>query len=160
MDEIRENYIDKTIWNLLSIHPLVSKSLRQVTRSSVNLNIGSLYLLTLLSHYEMLSMSEIGNKLSMPKPHVTMQVDKLIAENMAERLNDPKDRRIILIRLTEKGREDFKMIKQIIGEDLRQRIQSLDEAKIKLLSESTQNVRDILVEIMIDSSVGKNCMFL
>jgi len=96
----------------------------------------------------------------MPKPHVTMQVDKLIAENMAERLNDPKDRRIILIRLTEKGREDFKMIKQIIGEDLRQRIQSLDEEKIKLLSESTQNVRDILVEIMIDSGFSKKCMFL
>jgi len=87
----------------------------------------------------------------MPKPHVTAQVDKLIAEEMVERLFDPNDRRIVNIRLTEKGKEDFITIKQEVSRDMRERIETLDEQKLNVLSESTQFIRDILSEIMIDN---------
>jgi len=143
--------IDKIIENLIYLHPLLSKSLTRSIRAKTNLNPGSLYILGMLSKYEMLSMSEIGCKLSMPKPHVTAQVDKLISEEMVERLFDPHDRRIINIRMTEKGKEDFKYIKQEVSLDMRGRIEKLDSQKLSILSESTQQVRDILSEIMIDS---------
>ncbi len=151
--------IDKIIENVIYLHPLLSKSLTRSIKSKTNLNPGSLYVLGMLSKYEMLSMSEIGCKLSMPKPHVTAQVDKLIAENMVERLFDPNDRRIINIKLTEKGKKDFIAIKQEVSIDMRARIEKLDVEKLKLLSESTQVVKDILSEIMVDSkeaSCNKN----
>ena len=151
--------IDKIIENLIYLHPLLSKSLTRSIRAKTNLNPGSLYILGMLSKYEMLSMSEIGCKLSMPKPHVTAQVDKLISEEMVERLFDPHDRRIINIRMTEKGKEDFKYIKQEVSLDMRGRIEKLDIQKLNTLSDSTQLVRDILSEIMTDShsnSLNKN----
>jgi DNA-binding MarR family transcriptional regulator len=144
--------IDKIIENLIYLHPLLSKSLTRSIKMKTNLNPGSLFILGLLSKYDMLSMSEIGCKLSIPKPHVTAQVDKLIAEEMVERLFDKNDRRIVNIRFTEKGKEDFKAIKQEISKDMRERIEKLDEQRLNILFDSTQQVRDILSEIMVDSN--------
>lgn len=144
--------IDKIIENLLYLHPLLSKSLTRSIRTKTNLNPGSLYILGMLNKYDILSMSEIGCKLSMPKPHVTAQVDRLVAEEMVERLFDSNDRRIINIRMTEKGKEDFKVIKQEISQDMRKRIEKLDSKKLNVLFESTLHVRDILSEIMTDTS--------
>jgi DNA-binding MarR family transcriptional regulator len=143
--------IDKIIENLIYLHPLLSKSLTRSIKMKTNLNPGSLFILGLLSKYDVLSMSEIGCKLSIPKPHVTAQVDKLITEGMVERLLDPNDRRIVNIRFTEKGKEDFKAIKQEISKDMRERIEKLDENRLTQLFDSTQQVREILSEIMVDS---------
>jgi len=151
MDDQNIIDINKIIENLFYIHPLVSKSLTRSLRTKTNLNPGSLYILGILSRHGMLSMSEIGCKLSMPKPHVTAQIDKLIAENSVERLDDPNDRRIINIKLTEKGKEDFNVIKQVIGVEMRQRIQRLDQERVKTMLDSSQQLRDILSEIMRDS---------
>jgi len=157
MNDIESVSIDKIIGNLIYLHPLLSKSLTRSIKSKTNLNPGSLYILGMLDKYEILSMSEIGCKLSIPKPHVTAQVDKLIAEEMVERLFDPNDRRIVNIRMTEKGKEDFIVIKQEVTKDMRERIQKLDEFKLATLSESTQHVRDILSDIMIDSHTPNSC---
>jgi DNA-binding MarR family transcriptional regulator len=143
--------IDRIIENLIYLHPLLSKSLTRSIKTKTNLNPGSLYILGMLNKFEMLSMSEIGCKLSMPKPHVTTQIDKLISEEMVERLFDPNDRRIVNIRMTEKGKEDFIAIKQEVSRDMRERIEKLDSQNLTILSESTQQVRDILSEIMTDS---------
>ena len=150
MNIIETLSIDRIIENLIYIHPLLSKSLTHSIRVKTNLNPGSLYILGLLGKYEMLSMSEIGCKLSMPKPHVTAQVDRLISEEMVERLFDPNDRRIINIRMTEKGQVDFKAIKQEVSLDMRKRIEKLNSEKLNQLFESTRQVRDILSEIMVD----------
>jgi len=155
MDEKEEITIDKIIENLFYMHPLVTISLTRSIRTNTNLNLGSLYIMAVLSHREKMSMSEIGCKLKMPKPHVTAKVDKLIAENMAERLFDPNDRRVINIKLTEKGRKDLIAIKQKISQDMRERIKALDLQKIKTMLDSTQNLRDLLTEIMLDSHSEK-----
>ena len=144
--------IDRIIENLIYLHPLLSKSLTRSIRAKTNLNPGSLYILGLLGKYDVLSMSEIGCKLAIPKPHVTAQVDKLIAEDMVERLFDNNDRRIVNIRITEKGKNDFKAIKQEISKDMRERIEKLNEQRLSILFDSTQQVRDILSEIMVDSN--------
>lgn len=145
--------IDRIIENLIYLHPLLSKSLTRSIRAKTSLNPGSLYILGMLSKHEILSMSEIGCKLSMPKPHVTAQVDKLIAEEMVERLFDPLDRRIVNIRMTSKGIEDFIAIKQEVSRDMRERIEKLDEEKLNALYDSTQVVRDILSDIMTDTKM-------
>ena len=157
MNDIESVSIDKIIENLIYLHPLLSKSLTRSIRLKTNLNPGSLYILGMLSKYEMLSMSEIGCKLSMPKPHVTAQVDKLILEEMVERIFDPQDRRIINIRMTEKGKEDFIAIKLEVTKDMRERIQKIEPSKLAVLSDSTQYVRDILSDIMIDSHTPNSC---
>ncbi|MBP1677444.1 MAG: transcriptional regulator, MarR family [Bacteroidetes bacterium] len=158
MSENAQISIDKIVENLISIHPLLSKNFTRAIRSKTNLNPGSLFILGLLKKYTVLSMTEIGCKLSMPKPHVTAQIDKLIAEEMVERLNDPNDRRIINIRLTDNGLKDFESIKLEITEELRHRIEKLSTEKIERLYAASAVAREILTEIMIEPSTpGNDC---
>ena len=148
MNENEVNAIERIVDNLFFISPMVSKVLRHSIRTRTTLNPVSWWVLKLLFHSEMLSMSEIGCKLQMPKPHVTAQINKLIAESLVERLHDPNDRRIINIRLTEKGKENHNKVAQDVSEDMQQRIKQLDPQKRTELLESSQKVRDILNEIM------------
>ena len=141
--------IESVIENLISIHPLLSKSFSRSIRSKTNLNPGSLYVLGVLTTHGMLSMSEIGCKLSMPKSHITGLVDKLIAEELVERLYDPKDRRIVNVHITEKGAADFNSIKHEISQELRLKLQKLDANTLQVLAESSQHVKDILTTIVI-----------
>ncbi len=158
MSENAQISIDKIVENLISIHPLLSKNFTRAIRSKTNLNPGSLFILGLLKKHTVLSMTEIGCKLSMPKPHVTAQIDKLIAEEMVERLNDPNDRRIINIRLTDNGLKDFESIKLEITEELRHRIEKLSTEKIERLYAASAVAREILTEIMIEPSTpGNDC---
>jgi len=148
MNEKDATPVEKIVDNLFFISPLLSRVLRHSIRTRTALNPISWWVLKLVYRNEMLTMSEIGCRLQIPKPHVTAQIDKLIAENLVERLDDPNDRRIINIRLTEKGKENHDKIAQDVSEDMLQRIKQLDPQKIAELLESTQKVRAILNEIM------------
>ena len=84
----------------------------------------------------------------MPKPHVTVIVDRLIDEGLVERQSDPNDRRIVNILLTKKGFEDFENIKQEISENLKIKLSKLSEEEQEILSEASQKVKEILVSIL------------
>jgi len=148
--------IDSAIENLISIHPLLTKAFNRSMRSKTNLNPGSLFVLGVLSRNGMLSMSEIGCRLSMPKPHITGLVDKLIAENLVERLYDPKDRRIVNVNITEKGMVDFNAIKHEISQELRQKMEKLDTETLETLSLASKQVKDILIKFVVNQPVSSN----
>ena len=148
--------IDSAIENLISIHPLLSKAFNRSMRSKTNLNPGSLFVLGVLSRNGMLSMSEIGCKLSMQKPHITGLVDKLVAENLVERLYDPKDRRIVNVNITEKGMIDFNAIKHEISQELRQKLENLDTETLDTLSLASKQVKDILIRFVVNQPVSSN----
>jgi len=151
--------IDSAIENLISIHPLLSKAFNRSMRSKTNLNPGSLFVLGVLSRNGMLSMSEIGCKLSMQKPHITGLVDKLVAENLVERLYDPKDRRIVNVNITEKGIVDFNAIKHEISQELRQKLEKLDTETLDTLSLASKQVKDILIKFVVNQPVSSNTTF-
>lgn len=148
MNEKDATPVEKIVDNLFFISPMLSRVLRHSIRTRTALNPISWWVLKLVYRNEMLTMSEIGCRLQIPKPHVTAQIDKLIAESLVERLDDPNDRRIINIRLTKKGKENHDKIAQDVSEDMQHRIKQLDPQKIAELLESTQKVRAILNEIM------------
>ena len=148
--------IDSAIENLISIHPLLTKAFDRSMRSKTNLNPGSLFVLGVLSRNGMLSMSEIGCRLSMQKPHITGLVDKLVAENLVERLYDPKDRRIVNVNITEKGMVDFNAIKHEISQELRLKLEKLDTETLETLSLASKQVKDILIKFVVNQPVSSN----
>jgi DNA-binding MarR family transcriptional regulator len=142
--------ISQVIENLISIHPLLSKSFTRAIRSKTNLTPGSLYVLGLLIRHGKLSMSEIGCRLAMQKPHVTLMVDKLITENLVERINDTADRRMVYIQVTKNGIQDFEYIKSTITEELRETLKQLDQDKLETLSTASGQVKDILMWLALE----------
>lgn len=141
--------------NLMSIHPLLYKSLSKPVHTKTKITPGGMFVLGSLKRHGILSMSDIGKCLSMPKPHVTVIVDKLIESKYVERQNDPNDRRIVNILLTKKGLKDFEAIKKVISENLKEKLQTLNEEELDLLSDSSKNVKDILISILTKISQDK-----
>jgi DNA-binding MarR family transcriptional regulator len=141
---VTDSNIDNALENLMAIFQLLHKTIVRPLRSSCSISPGMVYILGQLKKNGTLSMSEIGKKLIIPKPNVTTLVDKLIAESLAERLPDENDRRIINIRLTEKGSEVFLVLKKNMSEELQRKIEVLNEKDIEELSHSSAHVKDML----------------
>ena len=148
MKEREETSMDKAIENIISIMPLLSKSLKQFIKGKTTLSAGAVYVCAALNHHGKLSMSEIGAHVAAPKPHVTTLVDKLIEDDMAERLNDPNDRRIIYIQLTEKGKAFFQSLKTDVHEEFRDKLRFLSAEEADSLAASSQKVRDSLIAML------------
>lgn len=148
--------IERIVDNLIHTQPLLSKGFTRSIRTRTNLNPGTLYVIGLLKKNGTLSMSEIGSRLAMPKPHVTAHIDKLIAEGMVERNYSMQDRRIINISLTAKGIEDFEAIKKELTKDFRERVGRINEEKLVELVEATRLVRETLAQIMTENYSENN----
>lgn len=148
--------IERIVDNLIHTQPLLSKGFTRSIRTRTNLNPGTLYVIGLLKKNGTLSMSEIGSRLAMPKPHVTAHIDKLIAEGMVERNYSMQDRRIINISLTAKGIEDFEAIKKELTKDFRERVGRINEEKLMELVEATRLVRETLAQIMTENNSENN----
>jgi DNA-binding MarR family transcriptional regulator len=107
-----------------------------------------MFVMDSLKRHGTLSMSDIGKCLSMPKPHITVIVDRLIEEGYVVRQNDSNDRRIINISLTDKGFIDFEDIKQALSETLKSKLVLLNDQELEQLSEASQKMKDILISIL------------
>lgn len=140
--------IDTIAENLIAIHPLLYKSLSKQLRTKTSITPGGMFVLGRLKRHGVLSMSDIGKCLSMPKPHITVIVDKLIEEGFVERMSDPNDRRIINISLTEKGLTNFEYFKLVISETLKSKLLLLSDEELEILSPASQQVKDILISIL------------
>ena len=144
--------------NLVSIYPLLARSISKSIRAKTTFSPGTIFTLGALSHHEKLTMTGIGCHLSIPKPHVTALVDKLIKDDLVERLLDPNDRRIIFIQLTEKGRITLKEIKQLISKELRDKLSLLTTEQMNVLSQASQQVKEILMLLQeLKTGVDTGC---
>jgi len=100
-----------------------------------------------LKHKGSSSISETGKHLAISKPNMTPIIDKLIDENMINRYNDPNDRRIIRIELTDKAHKFLKNQEEIIKSNLAKKISSLDEKDLESLNDNIKNITQIILKV-------------
>lgn len=86
-----------------------------------------------LRHNKSCSISEIAQFLQISKPNMTPIIDKLIQEGLVSRYNDPNDRRILRIELTEKSYGFFKKQEERVKERLMEKISSLETSDLESL---------------------------
>src|SRR5208282_6293057 len=63
-----------------------------------------------------LIMSEAAKRTGLSKPHITLQVDRLVEEGLLERRPESEDRRLISISLTPKGSDLVQRLRGSIKE--------------------------------------------
>ncbi len=95
----------------------------------------------------MLPISEIGKKLLISTPNMTKLLNKLIDEEMVERIPDKKDRRIINIELTQKGHEYLDEKFKHAQDALKVRLSTLSDSQLIKLGTSLENLKDVLMEL-------------
>ena len=74
-----------------------------------------------------MTMGELSNALSVPMSTATRIVDWLVDGGCVQRLSDPEDRRIVLIDLTDSGRELHRTIQDYIRQRLLQMLSVLTD---------------------------------
>jgi len=82
MERNKTSLNESVVENLMAIYPLLSKNFARAIRTKTTFTPGVLFTLGALYHHKRLTMSGIGCHLSIPKPHATILVDKLIKEQM------------------------------------------------------------------------------
>ncbi len=146
-----EKDLDSIMYNFTTAMPLLFKSLKKYEHKCdfqeefprVRFDI----LFILKGHGE-IPTSEIAKQLFMSKPQMTKEIDKLIEMGLVERYPDKKDRRIINIGLTEKGKEFLKKFMEQRKAVLKERLSVLQEEDLNLLSESLSNIVKVLSKIV------------
>lgn len=103
--------------------------------------------LFLLKWKDKKTMSEIANFLSVSKPNLTPIIDRLIEDGYVERSEHKKDRRILLISLTEKGQDYIKELNDRVKEFTKERLVALSEEDLKALHGYTEKMMEIIVKI-------------
>jgi DNA-binding MarR family transcriptional regulator len=94
-----------------------------------------------------LPMSELGKRLYISKPYMTVLVDQLIRDGHVRRIPDAQDRRVINIAITSKGTKHLKQAASLYKETLRETLAGLDPQDLEDLSTSLGTIRKIIARM-------------
>ncbi|MCE7698793.1 MAG: MarR family transcriptional regulator [Methanobacterium paludis] len=145
---MNETQMEKLVDNLLKYLPLFYQKVTtpEEATSKQRLNI-HYQILGVLEHYDDLPISHIGKKLHISKPNMTVQIDKLAEEGMVKRLPDKKDRRIIRIEITPKGKGFIETSQKEVEVIIKKNLSTLSKEELESLYQSTENIKKILLKI-------------
>ena len=90
------------------------------------------------------TMSELANTLMMTKPQLTHLVDSLVSQGIVERRPDEKDRRVINLALTDKGRILLEEAKLKVKENTKNRLATLTSEELDQMSTALETLRNIV----------------
>lgn len=89
-------------------------------------------------------MSEIAAEMKISKQQLTPLIGKLIDNDMVSRRADSQDRRIILIDISEAGKEYYENLRLMIKRNITEKLQILPEDEVQELNELLLRLREIL----------------
>ena len=128
-----------------------------------DLSINETKLLYLFGERASFKMSELAHELAIPLPTSTHIVDRLVKEGMLRRSFDEKDRRVVLVELTEKGSGLLKKCMEEHRTKIHGMLSLLDETDKKRLLAAMENFTAVLEEVtkkMEKSMVKKIILFV
>lgn len=104
-------------------------------------------LVSLVDRNDGMPMKFYCKKLMISKPNLSKMVNKAIEEGLIERKNDEKDRRIIKLLITEKGKEILEIRKEDIKKAIYNNLKELNDADIKKLQKNFEEIQVIFDKI-------------
>lgn len=142
---------DRIAEDIVSIPPLFHKTFL-CSDARVTAAVTSQFrLLTILERDGPLPMSELGRKLFVSKPYVSLLVERFLKDGYVERRPAPEDRRMVRVALTRDGVEHLHGIRCLLMEVARTRLADLDAGDLWVLCISLENVRTILAKVQRSS---------
>lgn len=100
-----------------------------------------------LVEYDSSPISQIADNLGISKPNMTPIIENLINYGLVNRYPDPNDRRILRVELTPTAHELIKLFHDAICNSFVEKISTLSDDEISLLTESTSNLTTLLKKI-------------
>ena len=128
----REERLDQVSEDILLLLPLLYRTLLRVTHGKTRKNPINMQMrmLIMLTHAGMMQPSDIGIRMGISKPNVSALIDKLIVLGYVERRPDERDRRVIHIALTAKGRKFLANRLQVVRKGIKYNLSVLGSADL------------------------------
>ncbi len=149
----RTDELDGIIDNLYYIMPLFHRAIkRKFFHSKSTLAQHGL----LPPHYEIMRMlyesgqvhiSNIADRLLIPRPQMTYLIDRLVEIGMVERNTDPSDRRMLDIQLSSKGKLIIEEHRKHIRDALKESMADLPDDELNEVSASLQKIREVFSKL-------------
>ena len=145
MDDVN---IDRILENMFVIMLITHKKMLRMDLGGRSDNLTRLHLAVMGElGQNNTTMSELANTLMMTKPQLTHLVDSLVSQGIVERRPDEKDRRVINLALTEKGRALLKEMKLKVKENTKKRLASLTTEELSQMSTALETLRNIVIKL-------------
>ncbi|MGL5354145.1 MAG: MarR family transcriptional regulator [Clostridium sp.] len=100
-----------------------------------------------LSHTGPLSLSHLANTLGISKPNITPIIDKLIQDGFVNRYEDPNDRRILRVDLTEKAHKFHEAQSDKFKNMLSEKLVDLPIEDLYLLEDLLDKIMPIITKL-------------
>ena len=135
MEEIDEN--------LREINKILNRDLK---REMIRLDLGlsHFYILTTLYREKVLSSGNLAKSLDVKNSTITSLVDRLVKLSLVKRRRCERDRRVVLVELTDKGKKLTEKLLTLRKERLKEIVKELPEEKVEEIYESIKRVEEIL----------------
>jgi DNA-binding MarR family transcriptional regulator len=98
-----------------------------------------------------LTMNELSDKMNLDTSTMTRVIDKLVRDELIKREKDESDRRMVLVTLTEKGREEASKVYASVNEYYKKIITNIPEGK----TEEVLNAVSVLLKAF--NTANPNC---
>ena len=150
---MKTNMLDSIVGDLFTVPPLIGRSIRRKLLKTAMAHIREdmspphFEIMKTLEESGTLHVTEIGERLQIPKPQMTHLIDRLVALDMVERQPDIRDRRIINIALTSQGKTLLKKHRRMIEGAIKKSLASLTDGELEELSTSLRKLRQILSKL-------------
>jgi len=143
-DQIKERIAE----NLVTLLPFYHKKIFRPGLGITGMQAAQFRTLGILKQEDTtLPMSELGKRLYMSKPYMTILVDQLIQDGHVQRIPDTGDRRVINIAITPEGRRHLKQAASRYKENVKNILSDLDGQDLEDLCQSLEKLRDIISKI-------------
>lgn len=150
---MRKKELDEVIGNLLSLTPLVRRSIHRkllkvaFTRVEADVGMPHLEIMKTLEMEGTRHIAEIGESLQIPKPQMTHLIDRLEKLDIVQRKPDTSDRRITNVVLTDRGRSIVQEIDENLYASISETLACLSDTELRDLSLSLKKLGDLLKKL-------------
>jgi DNA-binding MarR family transcriptional regulator len=125
-----------------------------ILREKHNISASQLSCLLALGNQGSISQSKLAKEVSLSPSMITGIVDQLEKKNLVERVRDPSDRRVILLKMTESGAKKLQQAPLSFQKKLADSLIHYDPEKKKRIDEGLTHLLTLIgSEVLMDSDV-------
>jgi DNA-binding MarR family transcriptional regulator len=143
---------------MLEVKNLFSGISTEMVKNSVGImgfavNMSQLKAMTAFSEDSLLSMGELCKMANIKMPSMTEAVDRFEKEGILDRIRNNEDRRVVKVKMTEKGKKMHKEVLKRRADELTKIFGVLTTKDRTKLVDSLKNVSEILIKVTENKQV-------
>lgn len=106
-----------------------------------DLTVKEMHAVSAITMYDHLTVSQVAKKLYLSRATVTSTIDRLARKGYAKRIRDEKDRRVVRLALTKKGRVLYRAYRAYHNMMVKSFLQNMNENELKTIDHAFKNLQ-------------------